>query len=143
MIFIVKTIPGEEAALVDNKFYVTLQECDSGFAEVGDDIIDRSEYEVSKRSRSLGEKSILIGTHFNPFMRQENRRTAESFLTKYNGGTGITKENFLEPVRKMRQHKYQRRLLELILKPTAFHIFQNNPRRIVTAGGEDAAAGMG
>ncbi len=104
-----ETVPWEEAVLVDNEFYVTLQEFDSGFAEVGEDIIDLSKYETSKRSRNLGKKSILIGTFFNSFMRQENEKTAEEFLTKYNGGDGITKENFLELVRKMRYHKYRNR----------------------------------
>lgn len=107
--FYCETIPWEEAAMINNEFYVTLQECDSGFAEVGDEIIDLSEHEVSKRSRILGEKSILIGTFFNSFMRRENEKTAEAFLTKFNGGDGITKENFLELVQKMRHHKYESR----------------------------------
>jgi serine/threonine-protein kinase len=100
-------IPWEEAALVDNKFYVSRAEFDNGFAEVDDEVINLSEHEVSIRTRHLKEKSILIGTHFNSFWHRENNKTCRNFLKKHNGGEGITERIFLDFVWEIRRRKYE------------------------------------
>ncbi len=102
-------IPSEEAALVDNKFYVSRAEFDNSFAEVDGEVINLSEHEVSIRMRHLKEKSIFIGTHFNSFWHRENNKTCRNFLKKHNGGEGITEKIFLDFVWEIRRRKYEDR----------------------------------
>lgn len=97
----------EEAALVDNKFYISRAEYDSGFADVNDEIINLSNHEVSFRIRYLHQISVLIGTVYNSCILDENEETAINFLKKYKGGHGITDEIFLNFVQEIRRRKYE------------------------------------
>lgn len=97
----------EEAGLVDDNFYVSRIEYDSGFAEINDEVINLSEHKTSLRCRYLKERSIVLTTPFHCAFHRESEPYIIKFLSEHNGGQGITHENFLNLVRTIRYYKHQ------------------------------------
>lgn len=84
----------EEAALVDNKYYITRSEYDNGYAEINGETVDLSEHEVSLRVRYLRPKSFFITTPYHSVFLRENEGLVQEFIDKIERGYPISKKEF-------------------------------------------------
>jgi eukaryotic-like serine/threonine-protein kinase len=89
-------IPSEEAALVDNSYYVTRSEFDNGYAEVGGEIVDLKGHPLAVRTRYLDSYSVFIGTSFHNVLQINSEDSIRAFMNQHRRGEGITPEVFLE-----------------------------------------------
>ena len=80
------TYQEQEAALVDDKFYISRTEFDSGYAEVGGEVLKLSEHKVSLRSRYLTDKYMILTTRYNCAFQRESRDAVEAFLEALDQG---------------------------------------------------------
>jgi len=86
--------PSEEAALVDDLYYVTRAEFDNGYAEVDGKVIDLKEHKSVVRTRYLDSYSIFIGTSFHNVLQMKSEDSIRAFIKQYRRGEGITREVF-------------------------------------------------
>jgi hypothetical protein len=106
-------VPSEEAALVDNRYYVTRSEFDNGYAEVAGEIVDLKGHTLAVRTRYLDPYSVFIGTSFHNVLQMNSEDSIRAFMNQHRRGDGITREVFLEFAASIRKN-IDRNVLNLL-----------------------------
>lgn len=105
----------ETVGVVDEKYYISTEEYDAGYAEIDGKIFDLSEHKCCIRSRFLKDAYILVGskhhTYFSPFLLQNYKfdKKTSDFIKNFRKSIDsieIHSKNFIQENRKvLGEHK--------------------------------------
>lgn len=100
----------EYAGFVDDRYYITTEEVDSGFAEIEGEVIRLSEHKLSLRRRCLKDFYVLIGskhhTYFSPFLNRHKKidKITTDFISYFRSNIENIEEYTNEFLNKIRKH---------------------------------------
>jgi serine/threonine-protein kinase len=96
----------QEAALVDESFYVSRTEYDDDYAELENgDVIRLSEQRVELRRRRLKEVYFFVCTRYHCAFQSQNQKDISEFINKIEGGDEVSTETLKALLHKVRLHK--------------------------------------
>jgi serine/threonine-protein kinase len=92
--------------IVDDKFTISYNEYENGYAEINDEIVKLSEHKVELIERSNTEDYFFIGTRMSSILLPENDVTVRKFIEIIKNSKGKVSEDQLEKFeREIRKHK--------------------------------------
>lgn len=96
----------QEAALVDESFYVSRPEYDNGYAELDNgEVIKLSEHRIDLRRRHLKELYFFVSTRYHCALQKKNERDVAEFIDKIDKGDKVSIESLKTLLQRVRRHK--------------------------------------
>jgi len=104
----------EEAALVDDTYYITRSEYDSGIAEINEEIVNLSEHKVEIRTREMKKQVYVIGTEYHNCIIPSNDKSVKRLVKLIEGNNYDVDDDvileFIQEIRLNRHHIIERNL---------------------------------